>query len=167
MPTDQTINVASKVSVSAGIIMIIKSPSGPKVVLMKQNNAHYERPLDYGEVIDIGPKGGIEDGETPTDTALREAKEETGLADLKLDKEFRAEVEYEFDQPTSNGSKFHIKKKAIYYLAYITEEDVKRIRLSDEHESLEILPINQAMGRIEQTAVTKINVLKKLKEYIH
>ena len=159
-------NLTSKTGVSAGVILAIMSPSGPEVVLMKQDNAHYERPSGYGEVIDIGPKGGIEDGEAPIDTALREAKEETGLSGLSLDTGFKAEVEYEFDQPTGDGHTFHMKKKVIYYLAYITEEDVKRIRPSDEHESFEILPINQAMGRIERTATTKIDVLKKLKAYL-
>ncbi len=159
-------SIETKTHVSAGVILAVKSPSGTKVVLLKQSNEHYERPRSYGEVIDIGPKGGVEEGESLISAAIREAREETGLSSLKLDRKFKTEVKYEFDQPLNNGQKFHVKKRAVYYLAYISEEDVRRIRLSPEHESYELLPIDRAMDRIEPSAATKIDVLKQVKLYI-
>ncbi len=156
------------IKVSAGVVLVLKPAHGsePKVVLIKQNNSHYGRPAGYGEVIDIGPKGGVENGESEPETALREAAEEVGLTGLSLDKSFKTEVKFEFDQPTGNGAPMHIRKKVVYYLAYITEEEAGRIRLSEEHESFEILPISSAVRRIEASAKTKMDVLNKIRFYV-
>jgi ADP-ribose pyrophosphatase len=85
------------------------------------------------------PKGNIEPGETPEQTALREIKEETGL-DVKLVPGFREEVEYVY----SRGGR-RVRKKVIFFLA---EAPSKEVRLSWEHVGYAWLPFDQALARL-------------------
>jgi bis(5'-nucleosidyl)-tetraphosphatase len=72
------------------------------------------------------PKGLVEPGEEPIDTAKREAAEETGLSDL----EFPYGDGYRDTLPYASG------KIARYYLAETREEDIR-------------LPISHELGRPE------------------
>ena len=85
------------------------------------------------------PKGNIEPGETPEQTALREIKEETGL-DVKLVPGFREEVEYVY----SRGGR-RVRKKVIFFLA---EAPSKEVRLSWEHVGYAWLLFDQALARL-------------------
>jgi 8-oxo-dGTP pyrophosphatase MutT (NUDIX family) len=55
---------------AAGVVVVRETHDGPKVLLLRAY-----RNWDL-------PKGRLEDGETPLEGAMREAREETGLADL-------------------------------------------------------------------------------------
>ena len=88
------------------------------------------------------PKGEVEDGETPFDSARREVKEETGLSDLS----FRWGRIYKETHPYRNG-----RKKARYYLAATTESKIS-------------FSINPELGRPEHHEYRWLNgeMLEKL-----
>lgn len=83
------------------------------------------------------PKGHVEHGETESETALREVKEETGL-DIELIEGFRQSVEY-YPKP-------NIKKEVVYFLGYAENDTIKRqeeeiseicwVRLDEAHKSV-------------------------------
>jgi len=99
---------------SAGLIPIRRTPDGWRLLILRA----YKN-WDF-------PKGLVEPGEDPIDTAKREATEETGLADL----EFPYGDGYRDTLPYAGG------KIARYYLAETSEEDIR-------------LPISHELGRPE------------------
>ncbi|MCD6568716.1 NUDIX domain-containing protein [bacterium] len=104
--------------ISAGILIFKTTPQGRKYLLL-----HYPgiTGKDYWEF----PKGHLEEGESPSEAALREAREETGLKISRLIPGFTKEIQYYFRQ----GSAL-IRKKVIFYLAEVSEGNV---RVSSEH----------------------------------
>ncbi|MCX6772031.1 MAG: bis(5'-nucleosyl)-tetraphosphatase [Candidatus Micrarchaeota archaeon] len=72
------------------------------------------------------PKGHVEKGESEEQTALREIKEETGLASLEFIPDFREEISYSFRHNTGETA----EKQVAFFLAKTGE---KLVRLSDEH----------------------------------
>jgi bis(5'-nucleosidyl)-tetraphosphatase len=72
------------------------------------------------------PKGGVEKGESETETVMREVKEETGLPEFKLIPGFRRVIEYFYRRDGKN-----IHKQVIYMLARTSEDEV---RISSEHQ---------------------------------
>jgi len=113
------------------------------------------------------PKGNIEKGETPRETAIREIEEETGIKDIKFIEGFEEKIEYIYYL-----NKNKIYKTVIFYLAETNTEDVK---ISFEHkdyiwatfkESLKLLSFenikailkkahNKIKGMIEQFFLEK------------
>jgi predicted NUDIX family NTP pyrophosphohydrolase len=59
--------------ISAGCLVTREGPDGLEVLLVHARRASFKRPL-FGI-----PKGLVEEGETPEETARRETREETGL----------------------------------------------------------------------------------------
>lgn len=88
---------------AAGIIVVRRVAEGWRYLLLRAYN--------YWDF----PKGEVEEGETPLETALREVEEETGLKDLN----FRWGRVFTETAPYNNG-----RKKARYYLAETSESAV-------------------------------------------
>ena len=99
---------------SAGVVPLRRTAQGWRLLVLRA----YKN-WDF-------PKGVVEPGEEPIDTAKREAIEETGLSDL----EFNFGEAYKETVPYAGG------KVARYYLAETREETVS-------------LPISHELGRAE------------------
>ena len=112
---------------SAGIILILK---GNKVLLCHPSNSRWSGTYSF-------PKGGIEDGESTLDAALRELREETSIIVSKnqiLDIENPITVYYE----NKNGIKY---KSITLYTVHIN--DVSEIGLDSEIIPKERLQIEE------------------------
>lgn len=102
---------------SAGVVVVRRSRAGWRLLVLR-----VYRNWDF-------PKGGAEAGESPLQTALREAEEEADLRDLV----FRWGEAYCETAPYGRG------KIARYYLAETAREAI-------------ILPVSPELGRPEQDA---------------
>ncbi|MFA6391937.1 MAG: NUDIX domain-containing protein [Patescibacteria group bacterium] len=71
------------------------------------------------------PQGKIERGEEKLDTLKREMKEETGIDNFKIIKNFRTKTHYRFIR-----DEYLVNKTVDYYLGLADKE----VRLSSEHE---------------------------------
>ncbi|OGY46054.1 MAG: hypothetical protein A2744_04030 [Candidatus Buchananbacteria bacterium RIFCSPHIGHO2_01_FULL_44_11] len=91
------------------------------------------------------PKGRQVAGETELATALRELKEETGIEQVNLIKDFRFEYDYDFDTTVQNGVKEKVYKHAIFFLVEVNESEVK---ISDEHLDFGWFDFNTALSRL-------------------
>lgn len=89
---------------SAGIIMVRKEEAEWKYLLLRAY-----RNWDF-------PKGIVESGETPLETAIREMKEETGISEHN----FRWGEVYQETLPYNRGTKV-----ARYYIAATSESEVR------------------------------------------
>ena len=102
-------------------------------------------------------KGHVEKGESEQKTALREAEEETGLADLNLIEGFREKINYWY---THDGKR--MSKDVIFFLA---ETKTKKIILSDEHIGFKWLEFDDALKQL--TFDNAKNTLKKAEEFLN
>ncbi len=136
---------------SAGAVIFRKEGDETYYLLL-----HYPReswkPKPYWDF----PKGHIEKGEKETATVKREVAEETGLADIKLLKNFKERIKYFFRREDKNILKF-----VTFYLAETKEKDVK---ISGEHVGFKWLPYEKALTRL--TFKNAKNVLKKAHDFI-
>ena len=101
---------------SAGVIIFRRERAAIKYLLLFKK---YK--TEYWDL----PKGNVEKGEIPMATAEREAKEETGITDLRFVPGFEEKVQwwYRFEGKLT-------RKTVIYYLAETKSEKVK---ISYEH----------------------------------
>jgi bis(5'-nucleosidyl)-tetraphosphatase len=97
------------------------------------------------------PKGGIDDGESAAEAALRELREETGLADadIQLIPDFEHREEYRFTSGRAEGRTL-VRKEVVYFLAEARTTD---IRLS-AHEASQFawLPLKDAARKLKYKA---------------
>lgn len=96
--------------------------------------------LDYGKHWDYA-KGHLEKGETPWQAAVREVREETGIAQVRRVGAFQRDMQYEF----YSQRKGRIRKRVTFFLAETHEEAVQ---LSEEHVGYAWLPLPEALARL-------------------
>jgi len=99
---------------SAGIILFRKKDSKILFLLL-----HY--PSGHWDFI----KGKIEEGESTHETAIREAKEETGITDITFLENFEEWIKYDFQYQGEL-----VRKKVVFFLA---ETKTKQVMISHEH----------------------------------
>ncbi len=130
---DKQVKLPVMEELSTGAIIYFFKDGKPHAVLLTQNGARYKKATND---VDIGPSGGME-GNDPIASAMREIKEETGIAP-DIDASFCEDLSYEFEAVSTRpgpmqGKRVHIKKTRRYYLAEIEKSDLLRIKLSPEH----------------------------------
>jgi len=76
------------------------------------------------------PKGHVDPGETLRHAALREVREETGLAHVRLGPEI-TEVSYRFYRPRTHEN---VHKSVVYFLAFTRERDTRPEPIFDRAE---------------------------------
>jgi 8-oxo-dGTP pyrophosphatase MutT (NUDIX family) len=143
--------------VCAGAIAFIVDNGEIKILQLLANKPgeHY---------LEIGPKGHLEKGESLLQAANREMREEIGIP-LHIDSNFREEENYSFVRKNpQTGNIEKIKKKVVYFLAFMARKDLKRITLSEEHIRYFIVPIDKAVE--EASFEEQKPVLKNAKGYI-
>lgn len=128
---------------SAGVIVFHREDSGCRFLLLLSRLT--KRPLwEF-------PKGGVDEGETLGETALRELQEETGLAagHIRLISGFERREDYRFTSGKGDARTL-IRKEVTYFLAEALSTEV---RLS-AHEASQFawLPLEQALRRIRYKA---------------
>ena len=134
-----------KETISAGIILFNENKGVRSYLLLKYPTGHW----DF-------IKGKIEENETPHQTSIREAREETGITDIELVDGFEEEIEYFF---RSNNDNVH--KKVIFFLAKTNSEQVI---LSNEHRSFIWLNYVDALKKV--TYENAMNLLKKSEVFL-
>ena len=130
---------------SAGIVMFRNDSSKNEFLLLNYPQGHW----DF-------VKGKVEQNETPHETAIREAREETGITNIEFIDGFEESVEYDF-----RFKKEDIHKKVVFLLPKTNE---KNIRLSHEHNDYLWLEYNDALKKT--TFANAKNVLSKANEYL-
>lgn len=130
---------------SAGCIVFVRENSRMEFLLLHYSKGHW----DF-------PKGHIEEDESAEQAMLRELKEETGIADVKIIPGFKEHITYFFRQ---NGET--IKKLVIFFLV---ESRTKEVKLSFEHIGYEWLPYEEALRKA--TFDNAKQVLKKAYEFL-
>jgi bis(5'-nucleosidyl)-tetraphosphatase len=116
---------------SAGFVVYHLLPDGSHEYLL----------LDYGRHWDFA-KGHVEAGEDDLTAALRELREETGIADVQPVPGFLHEVRYFF----RDRKKGLIQKTVVFFLGQ-THATSKEVVISHEHEGFEFLPFEAAVQR--------------------
>ena len=102
---------------SAGIVLF-RTEGSRKVFLL----LHY--PSGHWDFV----KGKMENGESTRQTAIREAKEETGIVDIEFVKDFEEWIKYKFQYQGKT-----VYKKVVFFLA---ETKTKHVKISHEHLGL-------------------------------
>ena len=132
-------------AISAGIILVNENGSEKQFLLLNYPTGHW----DF-------IKGGIEDGESLQQTAIRETREETGITDIEFIEGFKEEIEYFFRAENQN-----VHKKVIFFLA---KTNSKNVILSHEHLDAVWLNYNYALKKL--TYDNAINLLKKSNTFL-
>jgi 8-oxo-dGTP pyrophosphatase MutT (NUDIX family) len=131
---------------SAGAVVFRREGGKVKFLILK-----YKFKSEYWDF----PRGNIEKGEKPEDTALREIKEETGIENVKIFKNFREIVKWFYRRENEL-----VSKEVIYFLAQTEEEKVK---LSEENVGYEWLDYESALKKLKPNSK---RVLEKAKNFL-
>ncbi len=113
---------------SAGIVLFRKEDSKILFLLLHYPSGHW----DF-------VKGKMEDGESTHETAIREAREETGITDITFLKNFEEWIKYDFQY---QGELVH--KKVVFFLA---ETKTKEVIISHEHLDFTWMDYNTSMEK--------------------
>jgi 8-oxo-dGTP pyrophosphatase MutT (NUDIX family) len=129
---------------SAGIVLFRKEDSKILFLLL-----HY--PSGHWDFI----KGKMEEGESTHETAIREAKEETGIIDITFLENFEEWINYDFQY---QGELVH--KKVVFFLA---ETKTKEVMISHEHLDFTWMDYNTSMEKTTfdnaKTVLTRAQML--------
>ena len=129
---------------SAGIVLFRKEGSKKLFLLLHYPSGHW----DF-------VKGKMEKGESTHETAIREAKEETGITDIAFIENFEEWIKYNFKH---RGEL--VQKKVVFFLA---ETKTKEIEISHEHSGYIWLDYNSSMEKKTfDNAKTVLTKAKKL-----
>lgn len=120
--------------------VLFRRDTGRKYLLLHYEAGHW----DF-------PKGNVEKGEKPEDTAKREIKEETGIEDIRFIPGFDEKIRYFYKRERTT-----ITKEVEFLLAETKSENVK---LSFEHTGFEWLEYEGAYRRT--TFRNSKDILKK------
>ncbi len=101
-------------------------------------------------------KGNKEEKETPEETIMRELKEETGIDNAQIIKNFEEQYEYYYKLKDDLIHKF-VK-------CLLIKSKTKKVDLSYEHVDYAWLPFEEALQRLSHKNTKKI--LKKAKEFL-
>ncbi len=137
---------------SAGTIIYRKEEGRIYYLLLHYSSISHRAKRNYWDF----PKGHVEKGEKAEETAKREAKEETGLKDVRIAKGFKELVKYFFRFENKNILKF-----VVFYLAETKTKDVK---ISDEHTGFKWLPYKKALEQLKFKNAKEI--LKKANDFL-
>ena len=129
---------------SAGIVLFRKEESKILFLLLHYPSGHW----DF-------VKGKMEKGESTHQTAIREAKEETGITDITFIENFEEWIEYNFKHQGEL-----VQKKVVFFLA---ETKTKEVKISHEHSGYTWLDYNSSMEKTTfdnaKTVLTKAQKL--------
>ena len=117
----------------------MEETSAGAIVFRENNGSRLYLLLNYPSGHWDFVKGKMEEGESPHQTVIREAKEETGIEDLDLFSEYEEEIRYDFQ---FEGELIH--KKVIFFLAKTKTE---KITISHEHQDFVWLSYEDAMKK--------------------
>lgn len=103
------------------------------------------------------PKGGVEEGESEIETALRELKEETSLQKVEIVDGFKRVISYSYKSDNEV-----VLKTVIFFLAHTSEF---RVVLSKEHKAYAWMKFRDALAQLtfrtaRQVLVDAENFLK-------
>ena len=113
---------------SAGIVLYRKENAKNLFLLLHYPSGHW----DF-------VKGKMEKNETTHETAIREAKEETGITDITFAENFEEWIEYNFKYQGEL-----VQKKVVFFLA---ETKTKEIKISHEHSGYIWMDYNASMEK--------------------
>ena len=129
---------------SAGIVIFRKENSKNMFLLLHYPSGHW----DF-------VKGKMEKGESTHETAIREAKEETGIMDITFLENFEEWINYDFQY---QGELVH--KKVVFFLA---ETKTKEGMISHEHLDFTWMDYNTSMEKTTfdnaKTVLTRAQML--------
>jgi len=129
---------------SAGMVLFRKEDSKILFLLL-----HY--PSGHWDFI----KGKMEEGESTHETAIREAKEETGITDITFLENFEEWIKYDFQY---QGELVH--KKVVFFLA---ETKTNQVMISHEHLDYTWMDYNTSMEKTTfdnaKTVLTRAQML--------
>ena len=129
---------------SAGIVLFRKEEAKKLFLLLHYPSGHW----DF-------VKGKMEKGESTHQTAIREAKEETGITDITFIENFEEWIEYNFKHQGEL-----VQKKVVFFLA---ETKTKEIKISHEHSGYIWMDYNSSMEKTTfdnaKTVLTKAQKL--------
>jgi bis(5'-nucleosidyl)-tetraphosphatase len=142
---------------SAGAIIFRKDFNPPSALPLKRAPGKiYYLLLHYHAGHWDFPKGNIEKGEKPKETAKREIQEETGIGDANFIGGFKEVIKYFYRLKGKN-----IFKIVIFYLV---ETKTKKIKISWEHIGFKWLPYKEAIEQL--TFKNAKEVLQKANDFL-
>ena len=140
----------TKTDISYGVVPVIKNAEGIWQVLIVHQISY------RGDDFWIFPKGHAEGDETPTETALRELEEETGIYNVTLEPSASFSIFYSFKHED-----VQIDKTVEYYLGYCADtttlitqpQEIKELSWCDFDTAMNLLTHQNSKDVLAQVKV--------------